>query len=427
MELISLTKVTTPVIGWLAEALGWIMNGIYLFFQNFGVENIGLCIIVFTLIVNLIMTPLRIQQQKNSKIQALISPEMQAITNKYKGKADQRSASMQQAEMQALYDKYGFSPTGGCLPLLIEMPVILALYQVIYRIPAYVSTVRQGFMTVVNAVLGSHSADFVTKITDLAAANSVDVTKIDLTGASEASINNIIDLFAKFDQTEWNTFFETFSGMKEQVGDTVSRILSSNTFLGINLIERPAILSFAVLIPILAGVFQYLAAKTMTIRNAAAAEDDTSKTMNTMNTMMPLMSVVFCLFLPCGVGIYWVASSAVRFVQQWIINKNLGKTSVEELVKANVEKKNKKRAKQGLPPIRDNAEVNVRRLQRVEEKALAEEEAKKARIRSMKEKARLSKEATDAESPEQKTEKAAPNGIAARAGMVRDYNDKHKR
>ena len=136
MELLVLTKTNTFLIGPLGDLLGWIMNGIYVFFEGFGIYNIGLCIIMFTLLVNLILTPLRIKQQKSSKLQAVMNPEIQAITAKYKGKTDDRSVRMQQAEMQAVYDKYGFSQFGGCLPLLIEMPIILALYQVIYRIPA---------------------------------------------------------------------------------------------------------------------------------------------------------------------------------------------------------------------------------------------------------------------------------------------------
>ena len=110
MELLVLTKTNTFLIGPLGDLLGWIMNGIYVFFEGFGIYNIGLCIIMFTLLVNLILTPLRIKQQKSSKLQAVMNPEIQAITAKYKGKTDDRSVRMQQAEMQAVYDKYGFFP-----------------------------------------------------------------------------------------------------------------------------------------------------------------------------------------------------------------------------------------------------------------------------------------------------------------------------
>ena len=85
------------------------------------------------------MLPLTIKQQKSSKLMAVMQPEIQAIQKKYKGKEnDQKAMMMMQTETKAVYEKYGTSMTGGCLPLLIQMPIIFALYRVIYNIPAYV-------------------------------------------------------------------------------------------------------------------------------------------------------------------------------------------------------------------------------------------------------------------------------------------------
>ncbi|MBQ5951534.1 MAG: membrane protein insertase YidC [Lachnospiraceae bacterium] len=323
---------------------------------------------------------------------------------------------MQQAEIQALNEKYGFSPMGGCLPLLVEMPIIIALYQVIYRIPAYVSSIRGLYQTVVNAAL-AHGGDFVTKITDLAKAVNVDPTKVDLTGATDASINNIIDMFAKFDATKWNTFYESFSGIQSQVGTTVDHLTRSNTFLGINLMERPELLGISILIPILAGVFQFLAAKTMQVA-PANNDDPNAGMMKGMNATMPLISVVFCFMLPCGVGLYWVASSAIRFIQQVAVNGFLKNSSVEDIIEKNIEKRNKKREKQGLPPIRENASQNVRNLQRMKE-----EEERRERV--LKERAAAARaEAGDAVN---QPARQAPGGIAARAGMVKDFNERTKK
>ena len=133
-----LTKVTTPIIGWVASILGWIINAVYALLDVIGFPNIGLAIILFTIIVYLLMTPLQIKQHRFSKMNAIMQPEIKKIQNKYKNKKDQESVMKQNEEINAVYQKYGVSPTGSCVQLLIQLPVLLALYQVIYRIPGYV-------------------------------------------------------------------------------------------------------------------------------------------------------------------------------------------------------------------------------------------------------------------------------------------------
>ena len=135
-----LTK-TGGILGPIADILGWIMDLLFRFTSTFGILNIGLCIILFTLVTKVLMIPLTIKQQKSSKLMSLMNPEIQAVQKKYKGKKDQTSMTKQQMEMQAIYEKYGSSPTAGCLPMLIQFPIIIALYRVIYNIPAYVPSV----------------------------------------------------------------------------------------------------------------------------------------------------------------------------------------------------------------------------------------------------------------------------------------------
>ncbi len=122
-----LTK-TGGVLGPIAEVMGWIMDLLFRFTGVFGIENIALCIILFTLVTKLLMMPLTIKQQMSSKLMAVMQPEITAIQKKYKGKEnDQKYAMMMQTEIKAVYAKYGTSMTGGCLPLLIQLPIIYAL------------------------------------------------------------------------------------------------------------------------------------------------------------------------------------------------------------------------------------------------------------------------------------------------------------
>ena len=98
-----------------------------------GIQNLGLCIIIFSIIIYALMTPLQVKQQKFSKLSSVMQPELQKIQKKYKDKKDQASVQKMQEETQLVYQKYGVSPTGSCVQLLIQFPVLMALWQVIYK------------------------------------------------------------------------------------------------------------------------------------------------------------------------------------------------------------------------------------------------------------------------------------------------------
>ena len=141
MNGILLTQNDTFIIGPVARILGMIMEMIFSLLDKIGIPNIGLAIILFTIIINLLMLPLTIKQQKFAKLQAKMNPEVQAIQAKYKNRKDQESQLAMNTEIQSVYAKYGVSPTGSCGPLLLQMPILLALYRVIYAMPAYVTKI----------------------------------------------------------------------------------------------------------------------------------------------------------------------------------------------------------------------------------------------------------------------------------------------
>ena len=129
--MILLTKSSVPIIGQVASIMGWIMDGIYRVLDLVGIQNLGLCIIIFSIIIYALMTPLQVKQQKFSKLSSVMQPELQKIQKKYKDKKDQASVQKMQEETQLVYQKYGVSPTGSCVQLLIQFPVLMALWQVI--------------------------------------------------------------------------------------------------------------------------------------------------------------------------------------------------------------------------------------------------------------------------------------------------------
>lgn len=422
MEFLLLTKSSAFLIGPIASLLGYIMNFIYEVCSLIGVENIGLCIILFTIITNVLMLPLTIKQQKFTKLNAVMNPEIQAIQKKYKGKQDQVSMQKQQAETQAVYEKYGASPTAGCLPMLIQLPVMFALYRVIYNIPAYINDIKRIYCQVADPLKELFTSQTViesyTDFVELASSNNLAVTKYDYT-----EVNRIVDLLYQFDSSEWAKLKDIFPSLSGVIETTSAEVVNLNNFLGgINLMEAPGFkLSIALIIPILAGLTQWLSAKIMERENPSSSSSDDSdnsmaKGLKSMNTIMPLMSVFICISLPSCLGVYWIASSVVRTVIQLFVNHSMKNISIEDLIRKNIEKQNKKREKKGLAPI--SADASIRTTQRAQE--IMEKNAEVERIRQEK----MKELKAQGKLPETDLEKKNPGSIAAKARMVQQYNER---
>ena len=404
------------ILGPIATVLGYVMDILFRFTSSFGVFNVGLCIILFTIVMKTLMIPLTIKQQKTTKLMSVMNPEIQAIQKKYKGKSDQESMQHQNVEIQAVYEKYGTSMTGGCLPLLIQMPILLALYRVIYNIPAYVPSVRVYFDNVVTPLMGQ--ADYAQKlqeITNIATACGGKLDKFDFTNA-----NRLVDMLYKFSTSQWGELQALFPAISDVIGQNAAVVERMNTFLGLNMAEAPGwVPSFAWIIPVLAAVSQWFSTKLMSGNQpstSADAENPMAQSMKTMTTTMPLFSAFICITMPAGLGIYWIATSVVTIIQQLIVNAYMDKVNIDDMIAKNLEKVNKKRAKQGLPPakVTQNATASLKAIKAEEEKEKAAEEVKKEKIAKQIE-----------ESSKYYNTNAKPGSLASKAAMVQKYNEAH--
>ena len=404
------------ILGPIATVLGYVMDILFRFTSSFGVFNVGLCIILFTIVMKTLMIPLTIKQQKTTKLMSVMNPEIQAIQKKYKGKSDQESMQRQNVEIQAVYEKYGTSMTGGCLPLLIQMPILLALYRVIYNIPAYVPSVRVYFDNVVTPLMGQ--ADYAQKlqeITNIATACGGKLDKFDFTNA-----NRLVDMLYKFSTSQWGELQALFPAISDVIGQNAAVVERMNTFLGLNMAEAPGwVPSFAWIIPVLAAVSQWFSTKLMSGNQpstSADAENPMAQSMKTMTTTMPLFSAFICITMPAGLGIYWIATSVVTIIQQLIVNAYMDKVNIDDMIAKNLEKVNKKRAKQGLPPakVTQNATASLKAIKAEEEKEKAAEQVKKEKIAKQIE-----------ESSKYYNTNAKPGSLASKAAMVQKYNEAH--
>ena len=226
-----LTKSTTFIIGPVATLLGYIMNGIFWVQSQIGIESIGLCIILFTIVIYMLLMPLTIKQQKFSKLQSKMNPELQAIQKKYKDKRQDQAAMMKMnEETQAVYQKYGVNPMGSCLQLIIQMPILFALYRVIWNIPAYVGTVKNAFLPLAQALMNvSGAQDFMAEIASKNAVSFKEMTELTL-----------IDVLYKFKPENWSALLKQFPDLSSLITSTQGDVDRMNYFLGLNIADSPA-------------------------------------------------------------------------------------------------------------------------------------------------------------------------------------------
>jgi YidC/Oxa1 family membrane protein insertase len=397
------------------------MEGIFYVLDLIGIPNIGLSIIIFTIVIYLLLMPLTIKQQKFSKLSAKMNPELTAIREKYKGKKDNDSMAAMNQETQAVYNKYGVSPTGGCVQLLIQMPILFALYQVIYRMPAYVTKIKEAFFPLVDELIKQPgSAEFIQTFKNASYYAKQFTNESFTSGVTTYVQNTYVDVLNKASTSELLSIGTQYPSLKDHVENTVSLLGRFNNFLGINIANSPSVMvhealdskaylmvAAAFIIPILSAVTQWINTKLMP--QQAPSNDpqanSMASSMKTMNIMMPLMSAFFCYTLPAGMGIYWIAGAVVRSIQQIIINKHIDKMDLDELIKTNVEKRNKKLAKAGIDPNKVN---NIATMKTKNISSIANSVNK---------------------SDSNNAPKSAPKAgsIAAKANMVREYNEKNNK
>ena len=420
-SMILATKSGTPIIGQIAVVMGWIMNAIYKVLEAVGIQNLGLCIIIFSILIYLCMTPLQIKQQKFSKLSAIMQPEIQKIQKKYQGKKDQDSMMKMQEETQAVYQKYGVSATGSCVQLAIQMPILFALYQVIQNIPAYVGSVYNVFNGVCTKIL---AVDGFTDIIN----NFITDNKMTRVRQVTENADSIVDFLYALSPSQWESLqnISQFSGFSDQISKTASEIQKMQTFGVLNIADQPLsyiktgsliLIIAALAIPLLSWATQMLNLKLMpqaATQNGNNDNNAMASSMKTMNTVMPLMSAFFCFTFPVGLGIYWIASSVVRSIQQLLINRHLNKMNIDDLVNENMKKMEAKRAKEGLPPqkITNQAHQSARNINKIEKGMSGTDEANRAK---------------KVEEAYKNASHAKAGSITAKANLVRDFDERNKK
>ena len=390
----------------IAQVLGYIFNLLFEALSFLHIGNVAIAIILFTIIVKLCMLPLSIKQQKLAKLNSVMSPEIKAINEKYKDKKNDQNAMMKmQEETKAVYEKYGVSQMGGCVQMLIQMPILLALYQVFRFIPLYITQLKNLFTAFLTDNGGIMSASGYTDTMKQFGEN------IDWT-----NVNTAITEINKFSTENWEALRNAFPAFSDIIANSHASLEQMNTFLGINMSQEPGFgLTLAFLIPVLSGLSQFISVKVAQGNTPVDDDNPMAASMRMTTYIFPLRSAFIAISVPAGLGLYWIATSVIQTIITVFINRYYDKLGAETIVKKNVEKRNKKRAKKGLPPetIAKNATVSTKNVNR--EKAVKSLEQIKAenekKVKEIKESAQYYKT-------------AKPGSLAEKAGMVAKYNEK---
>ncbi len=251
--------------------LGWIMNWLQQLIGNY-----GWTLVVFTVIVKILMTPLTIKQQKSSAKMAAFQPKMKELENRYKN-----NKAKYQEEMMKLYEREGYSPTNGCLPTLIQMIILFGIIEVVYRPLRYVLQISNDTI-------------------------SAACKALEFTSSQQLQLINIVQSGTG---EQFNTLKNIFSA------DDLAKIAEFDmNFLGLDLTQIPTLgFNWLVLIPILSGATAFLmSVVSMKQQNMSAQQQ--GGMMKAMMYASPIMSLVFAFQLPAGVGLYWIISNVVSFV-----------------------------------------------------------------------------------------------------------------
>ena len=285
-------------MNWLYQILGKVIRVCYSFTNNY-----VLALLLFALIVKVLLFPLGIKQQKNMVKQAKLRPKEMAIRNKYAGRNDQKTLQKQQEEIMSLYQEEKFNPMGGCLPLLIQFPILISLYRVITQPLTYICQFSKDTITAIN-----------TRIADLIQAGDASIITASSKGGYSAEITTITQIAEAGIHK-----FEDISGFSAEA-------IPNFEWANMNLAYVPSFANFSwlLIIPLLTLVFTLLSSKiTKKLSYQAPSNQDmaNNSTLKIMEYSMPLLSTYICFKVPAAIGVYWIYQNVFSILQQVILYK----------------------------------------------------------------------------------------------------------
>ena len=327
------------ILGPIANIMGTVYNMLFNLLNGIVDSGVlGLAIIAFTLIVKIILFPLMVKQQKSSSKMQLLQPEMEKIKNKYKGKTDQLSKQKMAVEIQDYQKKNGISLVGGCLPLLLQLPILYALFYLFQNAYVYVDVIGQNYVDIANTII-QIPVDLRMEVFQPYAQSFVDTYKgieiIKTNGFDLSVTNDVVMLVNYLKAGDWTTILSQLGNSGAELDVLLQAKNGIETFLTIPLVSEAGLSWPGILIPISAALTTFLQSKiTMSMTPQQTDSDNPAASMmKTMTYVMPFMMGFFCITMPAGLGLYWAISSVFGIGQQLILHKFYKKKFIGEAAK----------------------------------------------------------------------------------------------
>ena len=325
-------SILAPIAGILGQVYNMLFDGLH---GMMTVGVLGFAIILFTLIVKVILFPLMVKQQKSSFKMQLLQPELEKIRNKYKGKTDQLSQQKMAMEMQDFQKKNGINLMGGCLPLLIQLPILYALFYLFQNAYVYVDVIGQNYTDIANAIIqipetlrmevfSPYAQSFVDHY------KNVQIIKDNIFDMSR--VGDVVMLVNYLGVDDWTTIMSQLGTHGNGLVELLATKNNIETFLTIPLVSTAGLTWPGVTIPVLAAVSTYAQSKLMmTMSPSTGDSNNPAMAMTkTMTYVMPFMMGFFCISMPAGLGLYWTISNIFGIIQQVILQKYYKKKFAEE-------------------------------------------------------------------------------------------------
>ncbi len=395
----------------------WIGKLISLF--NGWTGNYILALLIFAVFAKVIFIPLDIKQQKNSIKQAQLRPKELAVRNKYKGRTDRATQLKLQEEIQSLYQREGYSPFSGCLPMFIQFPIIIILYGVIRSPISYISGVDKDVVEAMATVLNE-----IKNVTTFTSADQISmITAIqDLAGDSlQTFINAVkaVDGTFAFDSFMSSLPDFTLFGLNFGYSPAQYRTaVAGNNFFNIMLI-----------VPALNFGMQYLSTKIMKkFQPQPIGEDPSQQTsMKIMELTLPLMTVYFAYIMSGAIGIYWVFQNILSLFERFVIAKLMPLPKyTEEEIKAMQKAMKKDQSSQNTSRPERREGEKPRSLHRIDEDDDDEPAPAPKKQEQKAEPQEVQNEETEP-TEQQKKDAAIADRMIGEAPALKDESDKYNR
>lgn len=305
------------IIGPIAKFLGIIYNAMFNIIYNISpAYSLGFAIILFTIVIKLVLTPLTLKQQRSAYAMSKLQPEMNKIKKKYAGKKDIESQQKMSLELQKLQKDNNVSMFGGCLPSLIQLPILYALFYIFQQAFNYVDVVNKLYTSITNVLL------LIPADVRVAALKGAIVSKkltIDVASADQLKI-----LISTLSKNDWNSILSSIgTGYATQLTPILTHVHQIEYFFGVSLVSKVGFSFPGILIPVVAGITTYLQTKVMMTKNDVQSDgsDPTAMMSKQMMYFMPVFMGIICFMSPAALGVYWTASNVITTIQTYFINK----------------------------------------------------------------------------------------------------------